>query len=201
MPDMMDVEPLQKYMVLMTSPSGGGKSIAIASFMELGSVYFFDFDGRMASVASWFKKRGLKPGQLQYDTYGPGNLYDAMQKLDGFIDNCPHAAIAIDSFTSVTISAVTFSLRRRGHKGGTSLPTTSKGDMIVPDWDEYKGETVCVTQMLDLCKQIAAKGVKVFWTAHPIVSTKIEQGVGGAKDKYGKQTRYAAYGQKTDSLI
>lgn len=202
MPDMMDINPLDSFMALFTGANGSGKSIAIASWMKKGSVYFFDFDGRMASVSNWYKQRGLKQGQLVYDTWGPSNIFEAYQKLEGFLTYCPHAAIVIDSFTAVTVSAVTFSLRRRGAKGGLNLPTTSKGDMIIPDWDEYKGETMYVTMLLDICKALAAKGIAVFWTAHPITSTKIEAGAGaGGKDKYTKQTRYAAYGAKTDSLI
>ena len=197
MADMIDVDPLGKFMAMIVGPNGGGKSIAIASWMKRGSIYFFDFDGRMASVANWYKQRGLKRGQLQYDTYGPENLYEAVKKLDSFIDRCDHAAIVLDSFTAITVSAVMFSLRRRMNKGPNSgkYPTLTSGDMIVPDWDEYKGETVLVTQMLDLCKAIAAKGVAVFWTAHPVSSTKIEG------KTYGIQTRYAAYGQKSDSLL
>lgn len=202
MPDIFDVDPLEKFMCLLTGVSGGGKSVAIGSFLDLGSVYFLDFDGRMASVANYYKKRGLKEGQLTYDTYGPHNLYDAVKKLDGFIDYCPHVAIAVDSFTAMTVTAVIYSLKQRMAKGGLFLPSESKGNMVIPDWDEYKGETVCATMMLDMCKAIAAKGIKVFWTAHPIVSTKITAGKdAGEKDKYGVQTRYACYGQKTDSLI
>lgn len=203
MPDIFDIDPISNYMGLYTGANGSGKSIAIGSWKKRGSIYYFDFDGRMASVANYYQQRGLKRGQLEYDTYGPHNLYDSMQKLDSFLDYCPHAAIVIDSFTAVTVSAVTFSLKRRAGKGGNYLPTTSKGDMVIPDWDEFKGETVCVTQMLDLCKAIAAKGVAVFWTAHPVITTKIESGnkSTGEKDKYGKQVRYAAYGFKTDSLL
>lgn len=198
--DMIDVDPLGKFMALLTGHNGSGKSVAIASWMKRGPVFFFDFDGRMASVANWYKQRGLPRGLLKYQTFGPDNIYEAYKLLESFIEYCPYSAIAIDSFTAVTVSAVTFSLRRRGNKGGVSLPTTSKGDMVIPDWDEYKGETVYVTMMLDICKTLAANGIAVFWTAHPITSTKIEKVAGGA-DRYGKQTRYAAYGNKTDSLI
>lgn len=195
MSDIFDIGPLDKFMCLATGSSGAGKSVAIASWLDKGPIYTFDFDGRMNSVANWYMQRGLKRGQLLYDTYGPDNLYQAMEKLDKFLDYCPFAAISIDSFTAVTISAVTFSLKQRMKKGGQSLPTTSKGDLIIPDFDEYKGETVCVTMMLDFCKSIAAKGIAVFWTAHPITSLKIEG------KKYSVQTRYAAYGDKSSSLI
>lgn len=199
---MFDVDPFDKFMALLTGVSGGGKSVAIASFLELGSIYFLDFDGRMASVSNWYKKRGLKQGQLTYDTIGPDNLYFGVEKLNSFIDYCPHVAVAVDSFTAMTVTAVMYSLKSRIKKGGLFVPTESKGNMVIPDWDEYKGETVCATMMLDMCKAIAAKGIKVFWTAHPITSVKITAGKdAGEKDKYAVQTRYAAYGQKTDSLI
>lgn len=196
MPDILNVDPLQKFMCMAVGANGSGKSIAISSWRQKGSVYFFDFDGRMASVANWARQRGLKAGQLTYDTYGVDNLYESLVKLDKFVDNCPHGAIAIDSFTAVTVTAVMYSLRKREGSGEKAkLASRSKGDLIIPDWDEYKGETVVVTQMLDLCKAIASKGTAVFWTAHPLQSTKI------SGKEYSIQTRYTAYGQKTDSLI
>lgn len=201
MPDIIEVSHFDKFMAMFTGPSGGGKSIAIGSWRERGSVYYFDFDGRMASVASWHKSRGLKQGQLVYDTYGPDNLFDAFQKIKSFVqEGCPYETIVIDSFTALTVSAVMFSLNRRMGKGTRDQPTTTKGDMIVPDWDEYKGETVFATMMLDYSKTLAARGIHVIWTAHPITSTKIEAKPGESGEKYSKQTRYACYGQKTDSL-
>lgn len=194
MADILDVDPLSKFMCLLTGANGSGKSIALGSWKSKGSIYYFDFDGRMASVANWYKQRGLKQGQLSYDTYGPHNFMDSLRKLDEFTNRCPHAAIAIDSFTAVTVSAVVFSIKTR--MGTTAkYPSLTKGGLVVPDWDEYKGETYCITQMLDMCKAIAAQGTAVFWTAHPVSSTKIEG------DRYGKQTKYSCYGYKTDSLI
>lgn len=200
MTDIFDIDPLQNYMGLYVGPNGCGKSIAIASWMSEGSIYFMDFDGRMNSVANWYKQRGLQPGQLLADRYGPGNLYDALKKLDDFIDYCPHAAIVIDSFTALTVSAVTFSLRQRMGSSGKNAPRMSKGNMIIPDWDEWNGEATVVTQMLDLSKQIADKGVAVFWTAHPVQRLKL-QGQGSNVNSVTVQTKYAAFGMKSDSLV
>lgn len=203
MPDLMNVNPLSKFMALMVGPNGSGKSIAIASWKKKGSIYFFDYDGRMASVANWYRQRGLKSGELQYDTYGPANVYQAYEKLSQFAESCPHAAIVIDSFTAVTVSAVTFSLRQRSGKGAShkDAPKNSKGNMMIPDWDEWNAEATYVTMLLDLSKQIAAQGTAVFWTAHPVQRTKIEAGSGGSVGKVTVQTKYAAFGMKSDSLI
>lgn len=201
MPDILDIDPTKKYMAFYVGPNGSGKSIAIASWMELGSVYFFDYDGRMASVANWYKKRGLKSGQLLYDTYGPENLYDAINKLKDFVQSCHHAAIVIDSFTAATITAVTWSMYKRMSKGVQSpdYVKMTKGEMMVPDWDEWNGETMYVTMMLDMCKQIAAAGTAVFWTGHPVQRMNIKQE--GRTQKISYQTKYAAFGHKSDSLI
>lgn len=203
MPDLIDDDPLQKFMALFVGPNGSGKSIAIASWIEEGSVYCFDYDGRMASVANWLKSKGLlKRGQFTYDTYGPQNIYEAYMKLKGWVDNgCPYNAVSLDSFTAMTVSAVTFSLSRRIYKGGQEAPKNSKGDMILPDWDEWNGEATYITFMLDLCKSLASKGVKIFWTAHPVARTKIDAGGGGGIGKVTVQTKYAAFGTKSDSLI
>jgi len=192
---MMDVDPLAKYMAMFVGPNGSGKSIAYSSWIKKGSVYIFDFDGRMASVANWYKQRGLKQGQLTYDTFGPDNLYEAFVKLDKFLDRCDHALIAVDSFTSFTVSAVMYSLRNRDKKGGVDAAKLSKGNMVIPDWDEWNAEAVAVTRFLDICKSLAAKKCAIVWTAHPVQSTKI---VGKT---YSVQTKYAAYGHKSESLV
>jgi len=195
MADIIDVDPLTRYMAMFVGANGSGKSIAIGSWKAKGSIYYFDLDGRMASVANWYKQRGLKAGQLSYDTYGPGNFMSLFDKLEDFIDRCDHAAIVIDSFTSFTISAVMFCLRSRERKGGAAMAKRSKGDMVIPDWDEWNSEAAAVTRALDLCKAIVANGTDVIWTAHPVSSTKIEG------SKYSVQTKYAAYGHKSESLV
>jgi hypothetical protein len=199
MADILDIDPMQKFMAFFVGPNGSGKSIAIASWMKLGSVYFFDYDGRMNSVANWYKKRGLKPGQLLFDTYGPENLKDALDKLKQFTQSCPHAAIVLDSFTAMTITAVTFSMYRRMAKSGVNMPKETKGDLLVPDWDEWNGEAMYVTMALDMCKQIAAAGTAVFWTGHPVQRMNIKEE--GNRQKISYQTKYAAFGHKSDSLI
>ena len=193
MSDLFDINPNEKLMAFLVGPNGSGKSIAIGSWLDKGgSVYFFDYDGRMNSVSDWYMRRGLRRGQLLSDTYGPSNLYAALEKLDKFIDYCPHIAIAIDSFTAVTVSAVMGSLRNRT-KSGTQAK--SKGELTIPDWDEWNAEATYVTMLLDLCKTIAAKGIAVFWTGHPVQRMKI---VGKT---YSTQTKYAAFGMKSDSLV
>lgn len=195
MPDLTSVKSLKKFMALFVGANGSGKSIAIASWKKLGKVYYFDFDGRMASVYNWHSQRGLRDGQIDYDTYGPHNLYEAYQKMAAFTSNCPYSAVVLDSFTAMTISAVMFSLHQRSSKGGKDINAFSKGNMIIPDWDEWNGEAVFITQMLDFSKTLAAKGTAVFWTAHPIQRTKIEG------RQYSLQTNYAAYGHKSTALL
>lgn len=202
MSDIFDVDPIAKYMAFYVGPNGSGKSIAIASWMKKGSIFYFDYDGRMASVANWYKQRGLKRGQLQYQTFGPQNIFEAYQLMIEYSKSCPHAAIVLDSFTAMTVSTVTFSLQRRmGKSDKNLLPKTSKGDLVIPDWDEWNGEATYITMMLDLSKQIAANGTAVFWTGHPVQRTKIESGQGNSIGRVTTQTKYAAFGMKSDSLV
>jgi hypothetical protein len=199
--DLLDLDPLSKFMCFAVGPNGSGKSIAIASWKEKGSIYYFDFDGRMNSVANWSQQRGLKRGQLQSDSYGPMQVYEAYEKMCDFSSSCPHAAIVLDSFTSITIAAVTFSLKTRQGIKGKDAPKMSKGGLMVPDWDEFNGEATYVTMMLDLSRQIAANGTAVFWTAHPVERLKVTAGQGGTVSSVGTQTKYAAIGMKSDALV
>lgn len=201
--DIFNVDPIKKYMAFWVGPNGAGKSIAIASWKEVGPVYFFDYDGRMASVANYYKQRGLKYGELQFDTYGPRNLYDAYEKLKGWVEagRCPYALIAFDSFSAITVSAVTFSIRRRsGSRNPNELPKESKGGMMIPDWDEFNGEAMYVTMLLDLCKELASMGTAVIWTGHPLSRINI-QGGQGQRQNISYQTKYAAFGTKSDALV
>jgi hypothetical protein len=202
MPDVFDIDPMSKYMAFYVGPNGCGKSIAIASWKEVGPVYTFDFDGRMNSVVNWYKDKGLKKGELIYDTYGPSNLYDAYTKLKDLVEvHCPYSAVSLDSFTAATITAVTYSIYKRMGKGPNSkdYPKLSKGEMLLPDWDEWNAEAMFVTIMLDLCKQLAARGIAIFWTGHPVQRMNIKQE--GNTQKISYQTKFAAFGHKSDSLI
>lgn len=201
MPDLTTVKPFDKYMALYVGGNGSGKSVAINSFMKLGSVYTFDFDNRMASVANWYQQRGLKSGQVSFDTYGAHNLYDAYTKAMEFKVYCPHAAIVFEGLTTMSVAAVMFSLNQKHGVTGKGAASKSKGGMIIPDMDDYKGETVFITDMLSVSLSLAAKGVAVFWTAHPMESMKVTAGTGGKVESISVQTKYAAYGNKVEALV
>jgi hypothetical protein len=57
--------------------------------------------------------------------------------------------VVIDSFTSFSVTCVTFQLDVRSNEDNKK-PQLSKGGLVIPDFDEYKGETTLVTQALDV---------------------------------------------------
>jgi len=66
---------------------------------------------------------------------------------------------------------------------------------VIPDFDEYKGETTLVTQTLDVSKVLPCH---VIWTAHPL--PKLETSGSGNSMKVTKSSSIAAYGTKTAAM-
>lgn len=190
-------------MVMLKGDNGSGKTVAAASFP--GPIKFFMFDGsKLDAVKSFYPNRR----DIEYDIYGPremrvkdvfGNpvhIKDLIQFADEFNklqDHCPYATIVIDSFTSFSVTCVTFQLDvRSADNKGTNK---SKGGLVIPDFDEYKGETTLVTQTLDVSKILPCH---VIWTAHPL--PKLETSGSGNSMKVVKSSSIAAYGAKTAAM-
>jgi hypothetical protein len=126
--------------------------------------------------------------------YDIKNLLQFAEEFNDLQNNCPWSTIVIDSFTSFSVTCVTFQLdvRTTDKDKKTSV---SKGGLVIPDFDEYKGETTLVTQALDVSKVLPCH---VIWTVHPL--PKLDTSGQGAGMKVTKTTSIAAYGAKTAAM-
>jgi hypothetical protein len=204
MPNVADIVLGGRLMLMLKGDNGAGKTILASSFP--GPIKFFMFDGsKLDAVKRFFPGRK----DIEYDIYGPKrtryrdpvtgavtDIKDLIQFADEFTglqDRCDYATVVIDSFTSFSVTCVTFQLdvRSTGDKGTNK----SKGGLVIPDFDEYKGETTLVTQTLDVSKVLPCH---VIWTVHPL--PKLETTGSGNSMKVTKTTSIAAYGAKTAAM-
>ena len=190
----------QNFMGLFKGFNGSGKTIAAASFPE--PLHIFDFDGRVAPLRLFYAKE-FQRKELSYATYGPHNVWEMLDKLDGLCDYNPYKTIIIDSLTSLSVSIVTWRLRNRRidpKEIKERLNSNAKErNLQLPDWDEYKAEAVFITQVLDLCKVISSQGGNIIWTAHPVPKTRIEGSGRGMKVSHVNEIM--AYGTKAAGIV
>ena len=206
MPRTSDIVLGGRLMVMLKADNGSGKTVFAASFP--GPIKFFMFDGSKLDVVKLFFPNRT---DIEYDIYGaretkfrdangqPVHIKSLIQFADEFNklqDYCPYATVVLDSFTSFSVTCVTFQLDvRSGSEQSNKNPLRSKGGLVIPDFDEYKGETTLVTQSLDVSKVLPCH---VIWTVHPL--PKLETSGQGAGMKVSKTTSIAAYGAKTAAM-
>jgi len=187
-----------RFMGLFVGANGSGKTIAAASFP--GSGLILDWDGRVAPVRFFYPKRtdieywtiGLD-GDVRSDVIG---FTDGCKKIEDLQDRCPYDWIAFDSYTSYSAVAV---LHQMGLHANDVKRT--KGGLPIPDWDEYKGETGVMLQMLEILKILPCN---VIITAHPVYSAKTTKQGGSTNEVLAsmiKGSSLATYGWKTVSLL
>lgn len=155
MPSTKDILIGKKIMALLVGQTGAGKTVATASFSESGPGMIFDFDGKVGSI-----KKVYPNADIEYETYGPSEFRQFETKFSSLRTNCPYAWISVDSVTSLSISSVNYQMQVKGNEG-----KELKSGIVVPDWDEARGEARHFSKMLDICKMLPCH---VLFTAHPI---------------------------------
>lgn len=173
-----------KSSFLLIGKPGVGKTLAAASFSELGKMETLDFDDRMQPVKLYYPNAGIN-----YDRFNVNNLEDFAYKfMPDLLKRCDYKVIHLAGLTSLTITAVTYQMRQI--TGGDNLKKT-KGGLVVPSWDQFNGEAMIVTQVLDMMKALPAT---IIMEAHPVARTKM----GGDGAAY---TSLTAFGPKVESLV
>jgi AAA domain len=188
-----------RFMGLFVGGNGCGKTIAAASFS--GETLILDFDGRVAPVRFFYPSRK----DIEYWTIGLSSqgrsdvldFKDGLKKIEDLQDRCPYDNIVIDSYTSYSATAV---LHQMGYRDASDLKMT-KGGLPIPDWDEYKGETGVMLQILETLKVLPAN---IIITAHPVQAAKTTKQGGTTNEVLAsmvKGSSIATYGWKTASLL
>lgn len=187
MPNTREIDLWKAFKILLVGPNGRGKSIAAASFHELGPITFRDFDGRMKPVKLIYPN-----ADIDYVSYGVNNY----KMFENWLEDIqkvppPFKTIVIDSLTGLSMTNVMYQLSVKGKLkvGAAGLPSTS--------WNEINNETVSIGKVLEVMKVMYEKhGINVIVTAHPVTKTEIGEG-----DKETKRSEsLVAYGPKIGGI-
>lgn len=187
---------------LFKGPQGFGKTLAAASFALEGPVEIAYFDKKKPiELLTFFSlpqfgelgKRILD--NISYTVYSSENCNEYLNSLIKLSKDCRLYAHITDSVTTLTASAVNWSIGFRGNAPKKDKLNNNTVQLI-PDFDEYKVETSLVTQSLDICRTLPCH---VIWIAHPLPSIKVEGS--GNSIKVTKTNPIVTYGSKVAGII
>lgn len=151
------------FRALFVGPSGRGKTIAATSFP--GKKLLIDFDKRYAPIIGWHKD---DLDNIDVEVITPKNFFSVFVPLVNKLQEYnQYDTIIIDSVTMMSNTTVVMQMEAKGQGGGK----VTKGGVAVPSWDEFNGEAMLLTQMLESLKSLKCN---LILTAHPIEKTKIE---------------------------
>lgn len=186
---------------LFKGPFGMAKTCAAASAAVFGPVHIAYFDKKKPiELKKYFTNILKRPELLEnitYDVYGAENANEYLNQIFKWqAQGCRYIALITDSLTSLTASAVGWSMGFRDTKGPNKDEMNSKSVQLIPDWDEYKIETSFVVQALDILTTLPAM---VIWNAHPLPSTRIEGS--GKGISVTKTVSLVTYGNKVAGMV
>lgn len=185
MPISMDKLPVDKnFRALLIGPHGRGKTIAAASWP--GRTLILDFDNRHKPIIDWYPDR---LSEFEVEVITPLNFWDTFKPLVDRLTSGlnPYQNIIIDSFTAMSNTTVVMQMMVKGEIG-----KKTKGGIMVPSWDEFNGEAMLLTQLLEALKSLKSN---LFVTAHPVNKTQIS-GSGSIKT-----TDIISFGTKVGPMI
>ncbi|HUR97951.1 MAG TPA: AAA family ATPase, partial [Pyrinomonadaceae bacterium] len=100
-----ELKPSQNKKICVLGDSGSGKTVFAAGCP--GPIYFFDFDGKISSAASYFAKDPERLTQIHYDSYQPADEKDhPFARYDKKLTELaqakpfPYATVVVDSLTT-----------------------------------------------------------------------------------------------------
>jgi hypothetical protein len=189
----------QKYLsFLFKGPYGFGKTLAAATFAQEGPVELFYFDkNEPIELENFFKNIIKRPELLKnisWNAYSAKNANDYLNRLIALQKFCDKFAIISDSLTTMTASAVGWSMGFNPNKSVTV-------ESIKPGMNEYQVETSFIIQAIDICKSLPCHNI---WTAHPL--PKLEFGTSTGADGRDKTTvtksnSLVTYGSKIAGMV
>jgi hypothetical protein len=188
MPITLDKVPIDKnFRALLIGPTGRGKTIAAASWP--GKTLVIDFDHRHKPIIDWFPDR---LGEISVEVIYPSNYWDVFKSLVDSLESgkLKFDNVVVDGITTLSNTTVVMQMIAKGQ--GPEKGKITKGGVAVPSWDEFNGEAMLITQLLETLKSIRCN---LFVTAHPVSKTRIE----GTKSI--KETSIISFGTKLGPMI
>jgi len=180
------VEIDKNFRALLVGPTGRGKTIAASSWP--GKTLIIDFDNRHKPIIDWYPDR---LDEIEVEVITPLNYWDTFHPLVNRLTTAnPYQNIVIDGITSLSNTTVVMQMIVKGADPKSGKIT--KGGVAVPSWDEFNGEAMLITQLLETLKSIKCN---LFVTAHPVFKTRIE----GTKSI--KETSIISFGTKLAPMI
>jgi len=204
MPKASDLTASNLSFLFKGSP-GSFKTLAAVSFASAGPVLLNYFDKSKPIELTHFITNVLKRPELlkniEYKVFSAPNAHEYLNDLMALTKRCDYFAVVTDSVTSMTASAVNWSLGFRNPAGAKKDPLNPKATLMIPDFDEYKVETSYITQALDISRTLPCH---IIWTAHPLSKMVISGGTSGSvgdRMKITKSNSIVSYGSKVADLI
>jgi AAA domain-containing protein len=188
MPIQLSKVPTDKnFRALFIGPTGRGKTIAASSWP--GKTLIVDFDHRHKPVIDWFPER---LDEISIEVIYPRNYWDTFVPLINDLESgkLRFDNVSIDGITTLSNTTVVMQMIAKGM--GPEKGKITKGGVAVPSWDEFNGEAMLITQLLETLKSIRCN---LFVTAHPVQKTRIE----GTKSI--RETSIISFGTKLAPMV
>lgn len=148
-----EVDDVKKLNLLQYGDTGTGKTIRAASAHRWGPVYFFDFDGKLLGLKSWFEDKPEVLSKIEFDIYmdviAPGEstfaAEAALKKLNEITKDvragkCKYSTIVLDSWTGWEQSFLGMIVDRNNKtsRAKTEVKITDDYAVQPPDMIDYR---------------------------------------------------------------
>lgn len=158
-----DYSPTSKFFCIFKGEPGSGKSIAAASFPE---PFFLDLDGRIKSVATFYRADPAKLAKIEYDRFT--NFFRIKEKLKELKTRCPYKTIVVDSLTALADIIIRQMIMEKGDSG------KKVGGQRVASIEDYGGEAAGLMEVIDSLREIYDNhGANIILTAH-VLQTEVK---------------------------
>lgn len=173
-----------KSSFLFIGPPGRGKTLAAASFSDIGPLETIDFDDRMQPVKLFYPNL-----RFHFSKFNVSSLREfAYTYMPELLKRCDYRVVHLAGLTSLSMCAITYQMNEA--RGSTEAMKIVKGGIMVPGWDQFNGEAMILSQTLDMLKSLPAH---LIMEAHPVSRTNMDGGT--------KYTSLVAFGPKVESLV
>jgi hypothetical protein len=176
---------------LIVAPNGRGKTCLYSSFPK--PMKIFDFDKRVKPLLSWIEDKSQLE-HINVDVISASNYMDVFHyEINSLVRKNPYRTVVIDGITGLSTTTVMMQMAVKGlaSKNDKDLKIKmTKGGVPVPEWDEFNGEAMLISQLIETLKDL---NCNLIFTAHPVPRINANGGT--------KFETIVAFGNKVNNLI